>query len=85
MEEYASQMQLTLLPLVLELQPKQAGVDDTQFKIVRPEINDQWVAKHHGYAFQWLMMAIALFVASCILLLRTTSTSRTDTKHKHTK
>jgi len=72
--EYASQMQLKLLPLVLELAPKQS--DDPAFKIVRPEINDQWVAKHKGYAFQWLMMAIAFFVACCVLLLRVMRKSR---------
>ena len=76
LDEYASQMQLKLVPLVLELAPKQTGLSDSQFKIVRAEINDQWVAKHKGYAFQWLMMAIAFFVACCVLLFRTISKSR---------
>ena len=76
LSEYAFQMQLKLLPLVLELAPKQREGSDPQFKIFRPEINDQWVAKHKGYAFQWLMMAIAFFVACCVLLFRTISKSR---------
>ena len=76
LSEYAFQMQLKLLPLVLELAPSQREGSDPQFKIFRPEINDQWVAKHKGYAFQWLMMAIAFFVACCVLLFRTISKSR---------
>ena len=71
-------MQLKLLPLVLELAAVQSTETDKQFKRVRPEINDQWVAKHKGYAFQWLMMAIAFFVACCVLLLRTIATSKRD-------
>lgn len=89
--EYASQMQLKLLPLVIELAPLESKVNSiqkinniqgsstdsrinspiNQFKIVRASIDDQWVAKHKGYAFQWLMMAIAFFIACCILLLQT--------------
>ena len=78
LDQYATQMQLKLLPLVLELAPVQSAETDKQFKRVRPEINDQWVAKHKGYAFQWLMMAIAFFVACCVLLLRTIATSKRD-------
>lgn len=78
LDEYASQMQLKLLPLVLELAAVQSTETDKQFKRVKPEINDQWVAKHKGYAFQWLMMAIAFFVACCVLLLRTMATSKRD-------
>ncbi len=69
--EYASQMQLKLLPLVVELAPLQtAAINDSQFVIKWPEINDEWVAKHKGYAFQWLMMALAFFIACLVLLLR---------------
>lgn len=78
LEKYALQMQLKLLPLVLELAPEKNGESDPQFKIVRPEINDQWVAKHKGYAFQWLVMAIAFFIACCILLLRTMRKKRSS-------
>ncbi len=70
LDEYAVQMQLKILPLVLELAPT-IHDSDSVFKVVRPVINDQWVAKHKGYAFQWLMMAIAFFITCCILLLRT--------------
>lgn len=70
LDEYAVQMQLKILPLVLELAPTLHD-SDSAFKVVRPVINDQWVAKHKGYAFQWLVMAIAFFITCCILLLRT--------------
>lgn len=83
LDEYASQMQLTLLPLVVELAPRQAGDaealeagelvssrDDAQFIIAWQNIDDEWVAKHQGYAFQWLMMAVAFFIACLVLLVR---------------
>jgi len=73
-----SQMQLTLLPLVVELAPEQipeaderpSTHDDSQFTIAWLDINDEWVAKHKGYAFQWLMMAVAFFIACLVLLIR---------------
>ena len=83
LDEYASQMQLTLLPLVVELAPLQADGAEAletadvvsnsggaQFVIAWQNIGDEWVAKHQGYAFQWLMMAVAFFIACLVLLVR---------------
>jgi len=68
LDEYASQMQLSLSPLVVELAPENAA--DSQFVIQWAEINDEWVAKHQGYAFQWFAMALAFLIACLILLIR---------------
>lgn len=71
LNEYASQMQLMVLPLVVELASNSdLIVSDPQFKIAWSDINDEWVAKHQGYAFQWFMMALAFFVACLVLVLR---------------
>lgn len=66
--EYATQMGLTVLPLVIELAPEEAS--NQPFKRSLAEINDEWVAKHHGYAFQWFAMALAFFIACVVLLVR---------------
>jgi len=65
LHEYTVQMGLTVLPLVLELAPETSQ----QFKRRFAEINDEWVAKHQGYAFQWFVMAAAFFVACIVLLM----------------
>jgi len=79
--KYASQMQLKLLPLVVELAPQQiTALDDPQFVIKWPEINDEWVAKHQGYAFQWLMMALAFFIACLVLLLKSVKKQKSEPK-----
>jgi len=71
LEDYASQMQLKLLPLVVELAPQALALkNDADFIVQWPTINDEWVAKHQGYAFQWFMMAIVFFIACLVLLLR---------------
>jgi len=78
LDEYASQMNLTLLPLVVELASQAnlskdtsvKNVNDEQFKIAWSEINDEWVAKHKGYAFQWFVMAIAFLIACVVLVVR---------------
>jgi len=76
--EYASQMQLKLLPLVVELAPQQtAASKNEQFVVKWPKIDDEWVAKHKGYAFQWLMMALAFFIACLVLLIRSTRQAKT--------
>ena len=92
LDKYASQIELKLLPLVLELAPKtqdggaslaegsrlaegSQSVEGSDFVIKWAEIDDQWVAKHQGYAFQWLMMAFAFFIACLVLLLRGRSRS----------
>lgn len=66
--EYASQNQASVLPLVVELAPENLGSDGL---VIRwQKIDDHWVAKHKGYAFQWFSMAVAFFIACVILLLR---------------
>lgn len=75
--EYAQQMQLNVLPLVLELAPEQtAESDESKSPFVREwsAVNDEWVAKHKGYAFQWFAMAVAFFIACLVLLIRKVST-----------
>ena len=67
-QEYAAQMQRKVLPLVVELAPDQAGSEGLRQQW--STINDKWVAKHQGYAFQWFAMALAFFIACLVLLLR---------------
>lgn len=67
-EEYAEQMSLSVLPLVIELAPE--DVPNPQFTRRLAKIDDEWVAKHHGYAFQWFAMALAFFVACLVLCIR---------------
>lgn len=69
-DQYAEQMQLSVLPLVLELAPEPPEVGNTQFVRKWASINDEWVAKHQGYAFQWFAMAIAFLIACLVLLSR---------------
>ena len=69
LSQYEAEMQLKMLPLVVELSPIENSKKGSKFKIFWQPIGDQWVAKHKGYAFQWLMMAIAFFIACCVLLL----------------
>ena len=79
LQEFAAQMQLTVLPLVLELAPESSHSElgsqletqsEPQFKRIWLDINDEWVAKHQGYAFQWFAMALAFSIACIILLIR---------------
>lgn len=69
-DEYANQMQLKLLPLVLELAPNQNTELESSLVRERTKIDDRRVAKHNAYAFQWFAMAAAFFVACAILVLR---------------
>ena len=68
--DYAEQMKLNLLPLVLELAPIQSSEIDQKLLRQWSSIDDQWVAKHKGYAFQWLAMALAFFIACSVLIYR---------------
>lgn len=79
MSHLAKQLHLDLFPLVVELAPTKAKADEQQANrrqdtLIQKwsEIDDQWVAKHKGYAFQWFAMAVAFFVACLVLLMRTT-------------
>ena len=74
LDEYAAQMQLKVLSLVVELAPGQAGSNDLEQQWA--VIDDQWVAKHQGYAFQWFAMALALFIASLLLLIKSLNQTR---------
>lgn len=67
-DQYASQMQLNLFPLVVELAPETSA--PAALLVDWPAIDDQWVAKHKGYAFQWFAMALAFGIACLILLIR---------------
>ena len=67
---YAEQMKLNLLPLVLELAPTQSSEIDQKLLRQWSAIDDQWVAKHQGYAFQWFAMAFAFFIACSVLVYR---------------
>ena len=68
--DYAQQMKLNLLPLVLELAPTQSSEIDQNLLRQWSAIDDQWVAKHQGYAFQWFAMALAFFIACSVLAYR---------------
>jgi len=87
LDEYAAQMQLMVLPLVLELAPEQANAElkvlsKQQFKRVWAVIDDEWVAKHQGYAFQWFAMAFAFSIACLVLLVRRNQTSSSRSSPK---
>lgn len=73
--ELAQQLHLDLFPLVVELAPNKTNANAGSAGLIQKwsEIDDQWVAKHQGYAFQWFAMAAAFFVACLVLLIRTTS------------
>ncbi len=77
LQEYALQMHLSVLPLVLELAPEPSSNElKQQFKRIWADISDEWVAKHQGYAFQWFAMAVAFSIACLVLLLRHNATSK---------
>lgn len=67
-EEFSQNSKLTLLPLVVELAPDESSDDG----LTRhwQKLDDKWVGKHKAYAFQWFSMAIALLIASLVLLIR---------------
>lgn len=65
---YAKQIQQPVLPLMVELAPENAGTQGLH--TYWQAINDQGVAKHNGYAFQWFAMALAFFVACLVLLIK---------------
>lgn len=64
----AQELALPLFPLVLELAPETPA--PVALRIQWPAINDQWVAKHQGYAFQWFAMAAAFCIACLVVLVR---------------
>ncbi len=70
-DQYAMQINASVLPLVVELAPENAGSEG--LKVHWQTINDTWVAKHKGYAFQWFAMAVAFFVVCLVLLVRNLS------------
>ena len=89
LQEYATQMHLTVLPLVLELAPESPSgqiaselesdienKSEKQFKRIWADINDEWVAKHKGYAVQWFAMAFAFTIACLVLLIRQNTASK---------
>lgn len=66
--EVSSVLDAKVFPLVVELAPEAS--DSAELVRKWPEIDDQWVAKHQGYAFQWFAMALAFFIACLVLLLK---------------
>lgn len=70
--EVSSVLDAKVFPLVVELAPEAS--DSAELIRKWPEIDDQWVAKHQGYAFQWFAMALAFFIACLVLLLKRRTT-----------
>ncbi|GHA06171.1 SURF1-like protein [Arenicella chitinivorans] len=66
--ELEARLGFAVLPLMLELAPSTPA--PVGFKIQWPAIDDQWVAKHSAYAFQWFAMAAAFVVACLVLVFR---------------
>jgi len=66
--EVAKVLRSQVFPLVVELAPEAS--DSSALVRKWPEVNDEWVAKHQGYAFQWFTMAAAFFIACIVLLVR---------------
>lgn len=66
--QYAKQIRASVLPLVVELAPESMG--SKGLKVHWQSINDDWVAKHKGYAFQWFSMAAAFLIACLVLIFR---------------
>jgi surfeit locus 1 family protein len=64
-----------LLPLMIELAP--STPHPIGLKIQWPAIDDQWVAKHSAYAFQWFAMA-GSFTLACLVLVFRRKRSRPD-------
>ncbi len=63
----ADVLEVQVFPLVVELAP---DASDSKALLRKwPDIDDQWVAKHQGYAFQWFAMAVVFFIA-CLVLFR---------------
>lgn len=74
----AHQLNLKLLPMVLELATDFDREIDANLIRRWQKIDDKWVAMHHGYAFQWFAMALAFLLACVILALRSTKPKTTD-------
>ena len=69
MAEVAGLLRAKVYPLVVELAASDSN-DDQALVRKWPEIDDQQVAKHLGYAFQWFAMAFAFFIACLVLVFR---------------
>jgi cytochrome oxidase assembly protein ShyY1 len=68
--ELTERLQLDLISMVVELAPDSHNAGGDNLKRRWQSIDDKWVATHHGYAFQWFAMALAFFIATLVLLLR---------------
>lgn len=68
LEQVEAQLQIPLLAMVVELAPNSDASDEPIRRWAK--IDDQWVAKHHGYAFQWFAMAAAFLIAVVVLVIR---------------
>lgn len=74
LQQYAQEIGLHPLPLVLELAPAQPGT--AQLFQHWQKIDDEWVAKHQAYAFQWFAMALVFLVACIAVWFKSLSDSR---------
>lgn len=70
LDKVAASLQLELLPMVVELAPASAAEIEPELRRRWQQIDDKWVATHHGYAFQWFSMAAVLFIAGLVLAIR---------------
>ncbi|MEO0367855.1 MAG: SURF1 family protein, partial [Pseudomonadota bacterium] len=66
-DELALEYAQPVLPLMLELHPSMTEPGLVQYWA---EVSDVWVAKHHAYALQWLVMAVVFFLACLIVHFR---------------
>jgi len=65
--DIAAQMQRTLAPGFIELQPEG---DDTRTYPVRSRISDMGAGSHFGYAIQWFSFAVILLVGALVVAYR---------------
>ena len=74
-DKIADQMGLKFLPMVVELAPETLPDVEVQFKRRWALVDDKWVGKHKAYALQWFAMALAFFIACCVLMVRSKKTT----------
>ncbi len=64
-DEYMTRTNLTVAPLILELEPKLVGVGGYERKW--RVYDDTWINRHKAYALQWFSMAF-VFTLMCLVL-----------------
>ena len=78
-EEYQQQMQIKVLPLLVELAPElgphevnKAGGYVRQWRTVKTD----WVNRHKAYALQWFSLALAFLVCCVVVLIQSFSRTK---------